>query len=70
MNTSNDPQLVVTLLGTGCPPPDRKRMRPSTLIEVENHKMLFDVGRGTARAVFFDICINNIPRIINVKLMY
>ncbi len=36
----------VTLLGTGAPPPDPKRFGPSTLVEVDDQKLLFDVGRG------------------------
>lgn len=40
--------MQVTLIGTGCPPPDRKRMGPSILVEVEDHKLLFDCGRGAS----------------------
>ena len=40
--------LQITLIGTGCPPPDRKRMGPSILVEIKEHKLLFDSGRGAA----------------------
>jgi ribonuclease Z len=36
----------VTLLGTGAPGPSIERFGPSTLVEVGNQKLLFDVGRG------------------------
>jgi ribonuclease Z len=36
----------VTLLGTGTPNPNVERFGPSTLVEVGNQKLLFDVGRG------------------------
>lgn len=43
--------LRVTLLGTGAPPPDRARMGPSTLVEVGDRRLLFDVGRGASTSV-------------------
>ena len=38
--------FTVTLLGTGTPGPSIERFGPSTLVEVGNQKLLFDVGRG------------------------
>src|SRR5262245_35872043 len=36
----------VTLLGTGAPIPLSNRFGPSTLVEVDGQKLLFDAGRG------------------------
>jgi ribonuclease Z len=41
-----DQTFKVTLLGTGAPGPSIERFGPSTLVEVGNQKLLFDVGRG------------------------
>ena len=41
-----DQAFRVTLLGTGTPNPSVERFGPSTLVEVGNQKLLFDVGRG------------------------
>jgi ribonuclease Z len=41
-----DGNFRVTLLGTGSPDPDPNRFSASTLIEVGDHKLLIDVGRG------------------------
>jgi len=38
--------ITVTLLGTGCPPPDMHRFGPSTLVEAGGQKFVFDAGRG------------------------
>ena len=38
--------IVVTLLGTGSPTPAIDRFGPSTLVQVNNQTLLFDVGRG------------------------
>src|SRR5688572_26383470 len=38
--------MIVTLLGTGSPPPVMHRFGPSTLIEAGDHKLVFDAGRG------------------------
>src|SRR5712691_9245580 len=38
--------IKVTLLGTGCPPPDMHRFGPSTLVEAGGQKFVFDAGRG------------------------
>jgi ribonuclease BN (tRNA processing enzyme) len=40
--------MRVTLLGTGGPRPDLKRMGPSTLVSVDSENLLFDAGRGVA----------------------
>ena len=42
----------VTLLGTGAPPPTLDRFGPSTLIEVGDHKFIFDAGRGAMERLF------------------
>jgi len=41
------PDIKVTLLGTGCPPPVMNRFGPSTLVEAGGRALLFDAGRGT-----------------------
>jgi ribonuclease Z len=41
----------ITLLGTGAPPPRLDRFGPSTLIEVGNHKFIFDAGRGAMQRI-------------------
>jgi ribonuclease Z len=38
--------FVVTLLGTASPAPRPDRMGPSTLVEVNGQRLLFDAGRG------------------------
>ncbi len=40
--------MRVTLLGTGGPRPDPKRMGPSTLISTDTDNLIFDAGRGVA----------------------
>jgi ribonuclease Z len=40
------PDIKVTLLGTGCPPPVMNRFGPSTLVESAGQTLLFDAGRG------------------------
>ena len=42
----SDRLFKVTLIGTGTPLPSVDRFGPSTLVEVGNQKLLFDVGRG------------------------
>ena len=43
---ASDPQITVTLLGTGSPPPVMNRFGPSTLVEAGHQRFLFDAGRG------------------------
>ena len=40
--------MKITLLGTGGPRPDPKRMGPSTLVRVGSDNLVFDAGRGVA----------------------
>ncbi|TRO50601.1 MBL fold metallo-hydrolase [Candidatus Bathyarchaeota archaeon] len=40
--------MKITLLGTGGPRPDPKRMGPSTLVTVGSDNLIFDAGRGVA----------------------
>lgn len=47
VRAADHPDFLVTLLGTGGPPPDPNRFGPATLVEAGNQKLLFDVGRGT-----------------------
>jgi len=42
----SDDVFRVTLLGTGAPPPSLERFGPSTLVEVDGQKFIFDAGRG------------------------
>ncbi len=44
--SARSPDIKVTLLGTGCPPPDMHRFGPSILVEAGDKKLLFDAGRG------------------------
>ncbi len=39
----------IKLLGTGCPSPSHMRFGPSTLIQVQNKKYLFDAGSGVTQ---------------------
>lgn len=39
--------ITVTLLGTGAPPPSMNRFGPSTLVEANGQRFLFDAGRGS-----------------------
>lgn len=41
-------KIRVTLIGTGVPPVDAKRMGASVLVEVAEKKYLFDAGRGAS----------------------
>ncbi|MEO7769178.1 MAG: MBL fold metallo-hydrolase [Ferruginibacter sp.] len=41
-----DPQIKVTLLGTGTPQPIMERFGPSILVQAGNKTLLFDAGRG------------------------
>ncbi len=51
----------VTLLGTGDPIPRVDRFGPATLVEVNNQKLLFDVGRGaTQRLVQLNIPLRDV----------
>ena len=43
---AQQPQMTVTLLGTGCPPAVMNRFGPSTLVEAGDQKLVFDAGRG------------------------
>jgi ribonuclease Z len=47
-----DPEIRVTLLGTGVPTPVMSRMGPSTLVEAGGEALLFDVGRGALQRLF------------------
>ena len=44
--TAQAPDIRVTLLGTGTPPPVMNRFGPSILVEAGGQKFLFDAGRG------------------------
>jgi hypothetical protein len=44
MAESAENNFGVTLLGTGAPPPVLDRFGPSTLVEVGDHKFIFDAG--------------------------
>jgi ribonuclease Z len=45
-------KLTVTLLGTGTPFPSMTRFGPGILVEADNKKLLFDVGRGVTQRLF------------------
>ncbi len=45
-HAQTQPDMRVTLLGTGTPLPDPERFGPSTLVEAGPEKLLFDCGRG------------------------
>jgi ribonuclease BN (tRNA processing enzyme) len=40
--------VIVTLLGTGCPPPNPRRRGPATLVTHEGGRFLVDAGSGVA----------------------
>ena len=52
MAESAEDTFRVTLLGTGAPPPVLDRFGPSTLVEVGDHKFIFDAGRGAMQRLF------------------
>lgn len=41
-------EIIVTLLGTGTPVPNRRQQGPSVLVEAAGERLLFDCGRGCA----------------------
>ena len=43
---ANPPDIKVTLLGTGTPPPLMERFGPSILVQAGSETLLFDAGRG------------------------
>jgi hypothetical protein len=43
---ASQPEMKVTLLGTGSPIPLPDRFGPSTLVQAGGHNLLFDAGRG------------------------
>lgn len=49
---SAQPDIRVTLLGTGRPDPAIDRFGPSTLVEVGNELLLFDCGRGATQRLW------------------
>lgn len=60
-SNASDVAIRVTLLGTGSPVPSPDRFGPSTLIEVGEEKLLFDVGRGaTVRLAQAKVSLKNI----------
>jgi ribonuclease Z len=46
VHAQTQPDMRVTLLGTGTPVPIIERLGPSTLIEAGSEKLVFDCGRG------------------------
>lgn len=52
MAESAENNFRVTLLGTGAPPPVLDRFGPSTLVEVGDHKFIFDAGRGAMQRLY------------------
>jgi ribonuclease Z len=48
MPTPLDHPLAVTLLGTGCPPPNPRRRGPATLLQHAGQRLLVDAGSGVA----------------------
>lgn len=49
---AQDEDFVVTLLGTGTPPPLMDRFGPATLVEVGGRMFLFDTGRGATQQMW------------------
>ena len=45
----NAPDIKVTLLGTGAPPPLMERFGPSILVQAGSETLLFDAGRGCSQ---------------------
>lgn len=48
LESSSQPEIRVTLLGTGLPVPNPRQFGPSILVEAGDTKLLFDCGRGCA----------------------
>lgn len=49
---AQEEDFVVTLLGTGTPPPLMNRFGPATLVEVGGRMFLFDTGRGATQQMW------------------
>ena len=47
-----DSSIKVTLLGTGTPVPSMDRFGPSTLVEANGRRFVFDCGRGVIQRLF------------------
>jgi len=47
-----EPQINVTLLGTGDPTPRMDRFGPSTLVQTQDATVLFDAGRGVMQRLY------------------
>ncbi|MGI9221314.1 MAG: MBL fold metallo-hydrolase [Woeseiaceae bacterium] len=50
--TVSEPEIRVTLLGTGLPVPNPRQFGPSVLVEAGDTKLLFDCGRGCAHRLW------------------
>jgi ribonuclease Z len=61
---NNGIRTIVTLLGTGTPRPNPDRLGPSTLVEVNGMRLLFDVGVGaTQRLTELNISLGSISHV-------
>jgi ribonuclease Z len=52
VNNNLQPQIRVTLLGTGAPTPVMERFGPATLVQAGSEVLLFDAGRGVLQRLF------------------
>jgi ribonuclease Z len=55
--------MTVTLLGTGCPPPNPRRRGPATLVQAGDERLLVDAGSGVAaQLVAAGVRVVDLPR--------
>ena len=67
--TRKQPDIKVTLLGTGGPELTRDRMGAATLIEAGGKPLLFDAGRGVLQRLYeCGVHINSVTRVILTHL--
>lgn len=60
---TGEPDISLTLLGTGAPRPSLKRYGPGILVETDKHRLLVDAGSGLRERVYqagaFDLLTSN-----------
>jgi len=49
---AGEPEIRVTLLGTGSPIPEPQRAGPATLVQAADQNLLFDAGRGVTTRLY------------------
>jgi ribonuclease Z len=61
--------MTVTLLGTGCPPPNPRRRGPATLVQAGDERLLVDAGSGVgAQLIAAGVAVADVPRVFLTHL--